>query len=85
MTAEEAKAKWESRFWEAYDGAVQASSAPKEISDGEINNLSRVIDAIALDGFGVQVVEHVSDRMLRGLAFHEITQCDPIKQEKSNG
>ena len=88
MTSAEAKAKREDRFWVAYDDARQASmapAAPSFIRDCAKDRLVRVMDAIARDGFRVQVVEHVSDRMLRGLVFHEITQCDPIKHEKSNG
>ena len=87
MTADEARRKWERKFWEAYDGARLTSTLMgfPEISESHMKYLVSVIDAIAEDGFKVQVVEHIHDRMRRGLVFWDLTEDEKKKlKEKRN-
>lgn len=87
MMADEARRKWERKFWEAYEGAVKTSSLLgfPEIAERCMKHLVSVIDSIAEDGFKVQVVEHIKDRMLRGLVFWDLTEDEKKKlKEKQN-
>lgn len=87
MTADEARRKWERKLWEAYDGARLTSTLMgfPEISESHMKCLVSVIDAIAEDGFKVQVVEHIHDRMRRGLVFWDLTEDEKKKlKEKRN-
>lgn len=87
MSVDEARQKWERRFWEAYDGAMETASLTgfPEITESHLKYLVSVIDAIAEDGFNVQVVEHIQDRMFRGLVFWELTADEKKKlEEKRN-
>lgn len=87
MTIDEARRKWERKFWEAYDGARQASTLMgfPEILESHMKHLVSVIDAIAEDGFEVQVFEHFHDRMRRGLVFWDLTEDEKkMLKEKRN-
>ena len=87
MTADEARSKWECIFWDAYDGAMRTSTLTgfPEISDSNMKYLASVIDAIAEDGFKVQVVEHIHDRMRRAIVFWDLTDDEKKKlKEKRN-
>lgn len=65
MSVDEAREKWEHRFWEAYRNF-------KDSFPPDPSGLMAVYRGIEEDGFSVQIVESARDSDMKGLIFREL-------------
>ena len=74
MTSEEARRKYSERLWRAFDNVNSAARVmPLRSAAGIVeraaNELAKLFDEIAADGYYVELFQHVRDKNMRGIAF----------------
>ena len=77
MSVDEARAKWEPAFWNAYYSS-------RQVGDHGFQMLVRVMNGMAADGYYVDVIKSAQDPSLTGLAFHEISST-AIEKHRRGG
>lgn len=87
MTLDEVVDKYVDRFWRIYDelgyeSTVKSFKSHSGVSDHVINKMTELLDEITLDGYSIELFDHIQCEMKKGIVFLPLPPKDMLIVER---